>query len=99
VTLDEDLGKDLGAIVADSSTALDSARQEIVPRTLGPRPPCRSRITPYDFVALEDIRREGQQDGFLPERKGKGFHMADQLALPVADVGQGVSQMVLFPME
>ncbi|HTA46954.1 MAG TPA: hypothetical protein VK789_31130 [Bryobacteraceae bacterium] len=43
-------------------------------------------LLPFDFTALENIRRQCLQDGFLLKIEPERFHRPDQPALPMAHV-------------
>jgi hypothetical protein len=52
-----------------------------------------------DFTALEDIFCQCLKDGLLAEVKSKGFHVADQPALLVADRSEGLGEPFPVPVK
>jgi len=56
-------------------------------------------LLPLDFTAIENVGREGLQDGLLAEVESEGFHVADKPALPVPDGGQRFGEVFPVPGE
>ena len=50
--------------------------------------PVPRSVFPLDLAALQHVRGQGFEDGLLPKREAKRFHVTDEPALPVADRGQ-----------
>jgi len=59
----------------------------------------RVQLLPFDFTALEHVRGQRLQLGFLAEVEAEGFHMADQPALLVTDCGERFGKAIAAPMK
>jgi hypothetical protein len=52
-----------------------------------------------DRAALEHVRGQRSQDGFLPEVEAERFHASDQATLPMAHQGKRPGEAVRIPMK
>jgi hypothetical protein len=59
----------------------------------------RVKLFPLDLAALEHIGGQGFQDGFLAEIESEGFHVANQPALAMADIGETFSETLPVPVK
>jgi hypothetical protein len=59
----------------------------------------RVEFLPFDFTALEHVGHKSLQGSLLAKLKAEGFHMARQPSLPVANVGERISEPFPIPSE
>jgi len=57
------------------------------------------KLLPFNFTALEHVGREGLQDGLLTEVESKGFHVASQPTLTMANAGEEIGEAFPVPLE
>jgi len=50
------------------------------------------KLFPLDLAALQHIGGQGLQNGFLAQLESEGFHMANQPALAMTDIGETFSE-------
>ncbi len=59
----------------------------------------RIQLFALDLAALENVGRQGLEDGFLPQVEPESLHMADEPALAMTDAGKSVGEPFPMPAE